>query len=161
MHRHCSPRRGWIRHHPTSSHLVHGRMQCLNNRCWQCLGHVANAAADTAVWAMEVATDGSLSGRRAFAELFRADGRYRAAGLAKTVASQAEEMAVDARGRLYVGTRFGVQVFDAAGALLGIVNFPELPISFTPKPPRSCALGGDRLYVACDDEIFAVPLDFE
>ncbi len=121
----------------------------------------ANAAADTAVWAMEVATDGSLSGRRAFAELFRADGRYRAAGLAKTVDSQAEEMAVDARGRLYVGTRFGVQVFDATGALLGIVNFPELPISFTPKPPRSCVLGGDRLYVACDDEIFAVPLDFE
>jgi len=60
-----------------------------------------------------------------------------------------------------VGTRFGVQVFDATGALLGIVNFPELPISFTPKPPRSCVLGGDRLYVACDDEIFAVPLDFE
>ena len=121
----------------------------------------ATAAGDTAVWAMAVAADGSLAERRAFAELFRADGRYGAEALEKRVDCQAEEMAVDVAGRLYVATRFGVQVFAATGELLGVVNFPELPISFMPKAPRSCALGGDRLYVACDDEIFSVPLNLK
>ena len=121
----------------------------------------ATAAGDTAVWAMAVAADGSLAQRRAFAELFRADGRYGAEALEKRVDCQAEEMAVDAAGRLYVATRFGVQVFAATGELLGVVNFPELPIRFTPKASRSCALGGDTLYVACDDEIFSVPLNLK
>ena len=43
----------------------------------------ATAAGDTAVWAMAVAADGSLAQRRAFAELFRADGRYGAEAVEK------------------------------------------------------------------------------
>ena len=86
-------------------------------------------------------------------------GRYGAEGLEKVVDSQADGMVTDSDGRLYVSSRFGVQVFAATGALLGVVNFPDLPMSFTPKQSRSCVLGGpDRLYVSCDDEVFAVPL---
>ena len=119
------------------------------------------APGDTSVWTLSVAADGSLGPRRPFAELFRADGRYGAQGVEKTVDAQAAGMAVDASGRLYVSSRFGVQVFAPTGGLLGVINFPDLPIGFSLKQPRSCVLGGpDRslLYVSCDDEVYAVPL---
>jgi sugar lactone lactonase YvrE len=117
-------------------------------------------AGDTAVSALDIGADGALGQRRFFAELFRADGRYGARGVEKTVDADAGGMVVDTAGRLYVSSRFGVQVFAATGDLLGIINFP-VPIGFRPKQPRSCALGGpdgSLLYVACNDEVYVVPL---
>ena len=109
------------------------------------------------VWACAVGADGRLAAPRAFAELFRGDGRY-GSDLEKKVDSLPEGMVTDREGHLYVGTRFGMQVFDETGQLLGLIDFP-VPISFSPKRPRSCAFGGEglsTLYVSCDDEIFAV-----
>jgi gluconolactonase len=69
-------------------------------------------------------------------------------------------MATDREGRLFIATKFGVQVFNPEGRLLGVVTFPDLPVDWDPKQPLSCAFGGSEmstLYVACGDEIFAVP----
>ena len=122
-----------------------------------------STAGDTALSALDIAADGDLAQRQFFAELFRADGRYGARGVEKRVDAQAGAMVVDRAGRLFVASRFGVQVFAPRGALLGVINFP-VPIGFTPKQPRSCALGGpdgSSLYVACDDEVYVVPLQEE
>ena len=118
------------------------------------------AAGDTAISVLDIGVDGALGQRRFFAELLRADGRYGARGVEKTVDAEAGGMVVDTAGRLYVSSRFGVQVFAATGDLLGVINFP-VPIGFTPKQPRSCALGGpdgSLLYVACNDEVYVIPL---
>ena len=118
------------------------------------------AAGDTAISVLDIGVDGALGQRRFFAELFRADGRYGARGVEKTVDAEAGGMVVDTAGRLYVSSRFGVQVFAATGDLLGVINFP-VPIGSTPKQPRSCALGGpdgSLLYVACNDEVYVIPL---
>ena len=103
---------------------------------------------------------GNIIGGQVIAELFRADGRYGVNGAEKTVDAEAGGMVMDSAGRLFVSSRFGVQVFSDTGDLLGVINFP-VPIGFTPKQPRSCTLGGpdgSSLYVACDDEVYVVPL---
>ena len=109
-----------------------------------------NDVEDVRVWALEVGSDGSLSNRRAFAELFRADTRY-GQPRSRPAPCEAEGMVADGAGRLYVATQFGVQVFASEGRLLGIVDFPVAP-DWRPKKPLSCAFGGEdrsTLYVAC------------
>lgn len=116
-----------------------------------------NDVEDVRVWALDVGSDGSLSNRRAFAELFRADTRY-GQPRSRPAPCQAEGMAADGEGRLYVATQFGVQVFSPAGRLLGVVTLPVAP-DWRPKKPLSCVFGGadmSTLYVACGDEVYAV-----
>lgn len=72
------------------------------------------------VLAYDVTAKGILGKRRNFARLARpADASSTAAG--------ADGLAVDADGRLYVATSVGVQVFDAAGAALGVIELPKKP----------------------------------
>ena len=68
-------------------------------------------------------------------------------------------MVADTEGRLYAATQFGVQVFSATGRLAGIVNFPDVAVSWNSKRPLSCVFGGENLsslFVSCDDEVYAV-----
>ncbi len=56
-------------------------------------------------------------------------------------------------------TRPGLQVFSPEGRLLGIVDFPDVPLTFTGYPPGSCAFGGPEmstLYVTCWQAVFAL-----
>jgi gluconolactonase len=72
------------------------------------------------VLAYDVAAEGIVGKRRNFARLARrADSASTAAG--------ADGLAVDVDGRLYVATPLGVQVFDAAGAALGVLELPKRP----------------------------------
>ena len=72
--------------------------------------------------AFDVASDGSLSNERVFANLFSAhDG-------------VPDGMKVDTEGRVYCTGPEGVWVFDSSGAHLGIILLPEIP--------ANCAWGG-------------------
>ena len=82
--------------------------------------YVANTFSEY-VLAYDVNKDGSVGKRRNFAKL---------AGVTKTetgVTSGADGLAVDAKGRLYVASTAGVQVFDAKGAALGTIALPKAP----------------------------------
>ena len=80
--------------------------------------------------------DGSIAGPKNFAKL---------KGFKQSEAgptSGADGLAVDASGRLYVATSAGVEVFDARGKALGVIELP--------RPPQNLAFAGaDRksLYV--------------
>ena len=83
--------------------------------------YVANTLGEY-IFAYDVAADGSVSNRRNFAKL---------EGFAKNDSgvhsSGADGLAVDAKGRLYVASTAGIQVFDASGAALGIIPLPKAP----------------------------------
>ncbi len=118
-----------------------------------------NAAGDYTVWVFDVGEEGVLTNQRAFAELFRADGRYGRNDLERSVDPAPEGMAADRNGGLYITSRSGLQVFSPEGQLLGVVNFPDVPLTFTGYPPRSCAFGGPEmstLYVTCWQAVFAL-----
>jgi gluconolactonase len=73
------------------------------------------------VLAYDIKKDGTVGPRRDFAKL---------EGFRKTdtgTSSGADGLAVDARGRLYVASTAGVQVFDKKGKPLGIIVLPKAP----------------------------------
>ena len=90
------------------------------------------------VRAFDVAADGSLSNDRVFAEM-REEGRP-------------DGMKLDRDGRLYVcaGT---VQVFDADGAPLGVIDCPQ--------SPANCAWGedGSTLFITARTAVYATHMD--
>ncbi len=98
--------------------------------------YVANTAGEY-VLAYDVTAAGVPGKRRNFARLARrADASSAAAG--------ADGLAVDASGRLYVATPLGVQVFDAAGAALGLIELPKRPqnLAFAGKNKRDLFIVG-------------------
>ena len=72
----------------------------------------------TTVFAYDVQPDGSVTNKRAFAEL-----RDIPAGQE----SVADGLALDSEGRIYITTVKGVQVFDAAGQYLGTIAVARQP----------------------------------
>jgi gluconolactonase len=98
--------------------------------------------------AFDVLADGGASNRRDFAAYAgvteNADG---------TLASGADGLAIDSEGRLYVATTIGVQVFDAAGAALGVI-----PVS---RAPQNLAFAGpdkQTLYIVGRGAAYAVQM---
>jgi len=82
--------------------------------------YVANTYGEH-VLAYDVKSDGTVGERRNFAKL---------EGFAKNEqgwTSGADGLAVDAKGRLYVASAAGVQVFDAKGKSLGVIPLPKAP----------------------------------
>jgi gluconolactonase len=60
---------------------------------------------------------------------------------------------IDERGNLYLTTALGVQVFDAKGASLGTIEFPE--------QPSNCTFGGadgKTLYVTARTSVYSAPM---
>ena len=97
------------------------------------------------VYAYDVASDGSLSGRRVFAEAVRGETTGRPDG-----------MKLDALGNLYVtgGTVEGVWVFSPEGEHLGFIAVGE--------PPANCAWGDDdwqTLYVTATTSVYRLRLN--
>jgi gluconolactonase len=83
--------------------------------------YVANTNGEH-VLAYDIAADGSLGARRNFAKL---------AGWSKNDsgvwASGADGLAVDEKGRLYVASNVGIEVFSASGEALGSIVLPKKP----------------------------------
>ena len=108
--------------------------------------YVANTAGEY-VFAYDVAEDGSIGARRKFALL---------EGFRKTEngpSSGADGLAVDSKGRLYVATSVGIQIFNDYGVALGIITLP--------KAPQNLAFSGpDKkvLYVVGRGSAYKIPV---
>ena len=98
-------------------------------------------AADTegGVMAFDVTPAGSLSPARLFIPTIE----------------NADGMAMDTGGNLFVATADGVQVFDPAGELWGTIEVPD------GRVPANCAFGGDdarTLYITAREALYEVRL---
>ena len=104
------------------------------------------------MWAYEVAEDGSLSNKRKFAALHLTSTALDSENPEDHVMTQADGMAVDTDGRIYVGTLGGVQIFDKTGTYVGTIWTPELPVV-------SCSFGGenyDQLYMVAPKSVWVI-----
>jgi gluconolactonase len=88
---------------------------------------------DNFIWAYDVREDGTLANERKFAELFLTPEVLDAG----TKSTSADGMTIDSLGNLYVCTYAGLQIFNAKGEFVGIVNFPVFPVN--------CCFGGEDL----------------
>jgi gluconolactonase len=99
--------------------------------------YVANTYGEH-VLAYDVKADGTVGERRNFAKL---------EGFTKNEqgwTSGADGLAVDAKGRLYVASAAGVQVFDAKGKALGVIPLPKAPqnLAFAGKDKKTLYVVG-------------------
>jgi gluconolactonase len=66
----------------------------------------------------------------------------------------ADGATVDTKGNVYITSTLGVQVFDPAGKLLGIIAFPEQPANVTFGGPDM-----RTLYVTARTSLYTVPME--
>jgi len=106
-----------------------------------------NSDKDNFIWAYDVKDDGTVTNGRKFCELFLnpevLDRKARSSG--------ADGMTIDELGNIYVATWFGLQIFNAKGEFLGILNIPVYPVS--------CCFGGDdmkTLFIVGYDKVWKV-----
>jgi gluconolactonase len=99
--------------------------------------YVANTAGEY-VLAYDIAEDGSLGPKRNFAKLD---------GFKKTdngFSSGADGLAVDEKGRLFVASNEGVQIFTSAGEAVGTIPLPQKPqnLAFAGKDKKTLYVVG-------------------
>ncbi len=102
---------------------------------------------DDWVWAYDVNEDGTVRNGRKFARLFLTPEVLDRKGRS----SAADGMTIDEKGGIYVATYMGLQVFNAKGEFLGIVNTPTYPVS--------CCFGGDdmkTLFIVSYDKVYKI-----
>jgi gluconolactonase len=95
--------------------------------------------------AYPVTAPGKIGDKRIFCTLKQASGKTNGGG---------DGLAVDVKGNLYITSALGVQVFDPAGSLLGIIEFPE--------QPANCDFGGKdmkTLYATARTSVYSVPME--
>lgn len=94
---------------------------CYDNESW----YPVQSDKDNFLWAYDVNEDGTISNGRKFAELFLTENVLDRKGKS----SSADGMAIDKEGNIYVGTYYGVQIFNNKGEFLGMINLPSFPVS--------------------------------
>ena len=77
------------------------------------------------IWAYDVNPDGTIKNGRQFAKLFLTENVLDRKGKS----TSADGMAIDKLGNLYVGTYYGVQIFNSKGEFVGMINVPSFPVS--------------------------------
>lgn len=80
---------------------------------------------DNFIWAYDVNEDGTIGNGRKFASLLLTGDVLDRKGKS----TSADGMAIDKDGNLYVATYYGVQIFDAGGEYIGMINLPSFPVS--------------------------------
>lgn len=94
---------------------------CYDDESW----YPVKSDKDNFIWAYDVQPDGTISNGRKFAQLFLIDMVLDRKGRS----SSADGMAIDKKGNIYVATYYGVQIFNAQGAFVGMINLPSFPVS--------------------------------
>ena len=84
--------------------------------------YVANTAGEYLL-AYDIATDGSISGKRNFAKL----AGFALSEAGKEPSSGADGIAVDDTGRVYVASNAGVEIFTEKGEAVGVIPLPKKP----------------------------------
>ena len=103
------------------------------------------------VWAYDVQEDGSLTNKRKFAMLNLGPEVLDAKEVKDRFNSQADGMAVDMDGRIYVATLSGAQIFDADGNYAGTIWCPQFPVSLTFGGKNS-----DVLYMVGQSSVWSI-----
>jgi len=94
---------------------------CYDDESW----YPVNSDKENYVWAYDVKDDGTITNGRKFARLFLVDNVLDRKGKS----SSADGMAIDKMGNIYVATHYGVQIFNAKGEFVGMINLPTFPVS--------------------------------
>jgi gluconolactonase len=94
---------------------------CYDDESW----YPVKSDKDNFIWAYVVNADGTISNGRKFAQLFLTGNVLDRKGKS----SSADGMAIDKMGNLYVATYYGVQIFNAKGEYVGMINLPSFPVS--------------------------------
>ena len=94
---------------------------CYDDEDW----YPVNSDKDNHIWAYDVNDDGTISNGRKFATLLLTPDVLDRKGKS----SSADGMTIDKAGNLYVATYYGVQIFNADGEFVGMINLPSFPVS--------------------------------
>lgn len=94
---------------------------CYDDESW----YPVSSEKDNYIWAYDVNEDGTISNGRQFAKLFLTGDVLDRKGKS----SSADGMAIDKMGNIYVGTYYGVQIFNNKGEYVGMINLPSFPVS--------------------------------
>jgi len=94
---------------------------CYDDEAW----YPVKSTKKNTIWAYDVKEDGTITNGRQFAKLFLVDNVLDRKGKS----SSADGMAIDKMGNIYVGTYYGVQIFNAKGEYAGMINLPHFPVS--------------------------------
>ena len=94
---------------------------CYDDETW----YPVKSTKKNTIWAYDVKDDGTITNGRQFAKLFLVDNVLDRKGKS----SSADGMAIDKMGNIYVGTYYGVQIFNSKGEFAGMINLPHFPVS--------------------------------
>jgi gluconolactonase len=94
---------------------------CYDDESW----YPVKSTKKNTVWAYDVKEDGTITNGRKFSTQFLVDNVLDRKGRS----SSADGMAIDKMGNIYVGTYYGVQIFNAKGEFVGMINLPHFPVS--------------------------------
>lgn len=94
---------------------------CYDDEAW----YPVDSDKDNHIWAYDVNPDGTISNGRKFATLLLTENVLDRKGKS----SSADGMTIDKAGNLYVATYYGVQIFNADGEFLGMINVPSFPVN--------------------------------
>jgi len=94
---------------------------CYDDESW----YPVNSEKENYIWAYDVKEDGTIANGRQFAKLFLIENVLDRKGKS----SSSDGMAIDKMGNIYVGTYYGVQIFNSKGGFVGMINLPHFPVS--------------------------------
>ncbi len=116
---------------------------CYDDESW----YPVNSEKENFIWAYDVNEDGTIANGRKFAKLFLTGQVLDRKGKS----SSADGMAIDTMGNIYVATYYGVQIFNAEGNYVGMINLPSFPVSL-------CFGGEDMktLYMVSYDKVYKI-----
>lgn len=121
---------------------------CYDDEEW----YPVKSGKDNFIWAYDVNADGTISNGRKFAKLFLTENVLDRKGKS----SSADGMAIDKLGNIYVATYYGVQIFNANGEFIGMINLPSFPVSL-------CFGDNDMktLYIVSYSKVFKIRTNME
>ncbi|HZI23914.1 MAG TPA: SMP-30/gluconolactonase/LRE family protein, partial [Chryseolinea sp.] len=121
---------------------------CYDDESW----YPVKSDKDNFIWAYDVNADGTISNGRRFSKLFLTEDVLDRKGKS----SSADGMAIDKVGNLYVATYAGVQIFNAKGEYVGMINLPSFPVSL-------CFGDADMktLYIVSYSKVFKIRTNME
>lgn len=102
-----------------------GKTLYINNTYDDETWYAVNSDKENYLWAYDVKEDGTITNGRKFATLFLTENVLDRKGKS----TSADGMAIDKNGNIYIGTYYGVQIFNSKGEFIGMINVPSFPVS--------------------------------
>jgi gluconolactonase len=129
-----------------------GKILYVNNTTGDESWYQTNRDKGNYIWAYDVNDDGTVSNGRLFGKLFVTEDVLDRGGRD----TGADGMTIDKMGNIYVATSYGVQIINAKGEYVGMINLPTYPVS--------CCFGDDdmkSLYIVSYSWVFKIRTNME